>query len=155
MTPTELMRGVIVAVDFILAEQETQVHGCLIVYDMDGFGLEQLLQFTPSFAIMFSTFIQECVPLRLKGVHVVNQNKLFSVLFNIFRPFLSKKVAQRIYFHGRNMESLHAHISLEYLPKEYGGKLDLPCLPEDVRYNFWKQTDKEFGAMGRYGYSSK
>lgn len=32
----------------------------------------------------------------------------------------------QIYFHGRNYESLLRHIGAKYLPKEYGGTMDLP-----------------------------
>ncbi len=45
---------------------------------------------------------------------------MFSLAFNIVRPFLSKEAAEMIMFHP-DYDSLHQHVDKAALPEEFGG----------------------------------
>nr|CAD7568205.1 unnamed protein product [Timema californicum] len=68
----------------------------------------------------------ECIPLRLKQIHHVNQPYFFNLVFAIFKPFLSEKLRNRLHFHGSDWSSLHSYIDPEFLPTKYGGLMDIP-----------------------------
>lgn len=54
--------------------------------------------------------LQDCAPIRIKGVHIINQPYVFNMVFALFKPFLREKLRSRIHFHGTNRQSLLAHV---------------------------------------------
>lgn len=135
-----------------MLEPETQVHGAVVIFDMDGLSLQQVWQFTPAFAKKIIDLIQECLPLRLKGLHIINQPKIFNMVFALFKPFLKEKLRGRIYFHGSDMESFHKHISPECLPVAYKGTVNAPRVEGEEWFELLLQCDKEYDAINSYGY---
>lgn len=124
-----------------MLESMTQINGCVTIIDMDSLSLQQIMQFTPSFAKMLLEWIQECIPLRLKAVHIINNSYLFNMLFSIFKPFISAKLRHRIFFHGRDMSSLHKHVDPAILRPAYGGTM--PCEEVDGKLVAELLTDYE------------
>ncbi|GFG34743.1 hypothetical protein Cfor_04623, partial [Coptotermes formosanus] len=121
---TELFRCVLLLVEAAIMEYRTQISGVEVIYDLEGLSIQHIYHISPSFASAAVHWAQECVPLRFKGHHIVNQPYIFNMLFALFKPFLSQKFRNRIYFHGRNYNSLLRLIDEKYLPKKYGGKID-------------------------------
>lgn len=115
-------------------EYKTQIGGIRIIIDAEGFPLTHVTYLTPSYAKMALDFIQKCLPLRLKSIHIINQSIFFNLAFAIFKPFIEEKFRKRIFFHGTDRESLMAHIDKETLFKKYGGELD--SLDESFGTNF-------------------
>lgn len=132
-------------------EPETQVHGAVVIFDMNGLSLQQTWQFTPSFAKRIVDWLQDSVPMRIKGIHIVNQPKIFQIVFALFKPFLREKLRNRIYFHGSDLASLHNHISAKCLPPVYGGSSEIPRVDGDKWYEMLLQCDCEYKAINSYG----
>ncbi|XP_037909600.1 alpha-tocopherol transfer protein-like isoform X2 [Hermetia illucens] len=155
VTLDEVFKGCVLYLEAAMLEPETQVHGAVVLFDMDGLSLQQTWQFTPPFAKRIVDWLQDSVPLRIKGIHIVNQPKIFNVVFALFKPFLREKLRSRIIFHGTNRESLHQYISPKCLPAVYGGIIEIPRIEGEQWYKLLLQCDKEYEAINSYGYKKK
>lgn len=104
-----------------LEEAETQVNGIVALVDLDGGSLKHVASMSPAHAFKIVYCVQECFPMRLKAIHVVNQPLFFTLLLRFLKPLVKNKFFQRLHQHGRNYASLHEYIPREILPQEYGG----------------------------------
>lgn len=138
-----------------MLEPETQVAGAMVIFDMDGLSLQQTWQFTPQFAKRIVDWLQDAVPLRIKGIHIINQPKIFQVVFALFKPFLREKLKNRIVFHGTDRASLHKFISASCLPPHYGGTSQVARIDGDQWYALLIKCQDEYEAINRYGYKKK
>lgn len=149
----EVFKGCVIFLEAAMIEPETQVHGAVVIFDMDGLSLQQTWQFTPQFAKRIVDWLQDAVPLRIKAIHIVNQPKIFQVVFALFKPFLREKLRNRIYFHGTDRQSLHNHMSPKCLPANYGGTLSEARVNGDQWYELLLKCDVEYEAINSYGYN--
>lgn len=153
VTLDEVFKGCVVFLEAAMLEPETQVHGAVVIFDMDGLSLQQTWQFTPQFAKRIVDWLQDCVPMRVKAIHIVNQPKIFNVVFALFKPFLREKLRNRIYFHGTDRQTLHKHMSPKCLPPCYGGTSEIPRVNGDQWYDLLLKCDQEYYAINSYGYN--
>ncbi|XP_026757330.1 clavesin-2-like [Galleria mellonella] len=148
----EVFRGVQLGLEAAMVEPKTQVSGVITILDMKGLTLAQIMQMTPSFAKMVIDWIQDCIPIRLKAVHIVNQPYLFNMLFAIFKPFMREKLRSRIFFHGTDRQSLLSQIHADALRKRHGGILPDPEIPGEVVWKMMMHYEDNFRAKNSYGY---
>ncbi|XP_077300126.1 clavesin-1 isoform X2 [Arctopsyche grandis] len=148
----EVFKGCVLFLEAAMLEPETQVAGAIVIFDMDGLSLQQVWQFTPPFAKRIVDWLQESVPLRIKGIHIVNQPYIFNMVFALFKPFLREKLRNRIIFHGSDRNSLHQHVSAKCLPLNYGGTLEMPQITGPQWLELLIKCDAEYEAINSYGY---
>ncbi|XP_069698211.1 alpha-tocopherol transfer protein-like [Periplaneta americana] len=151
----ELFRCVMLLVEIAITEFRTQISGVDVIFDLEGLSIHHVYQFGPSFACNALHWAQDCAPLRFKSHHIVNQPYVFNMLFAIFKPFLSEKFRNRIFFHGRNYDSLLSHIDAKYIPKKYGGSMDMPSFNRMDFYQLLCSYEQAFEELTKYGYSKK
>ncbi|KAG6450369.1 alpha-tocopherol transfer protein-like [Manduca sexta] len=151
----DTFRGLQLGLEAAMAEEQTQVCGVVAIMDMKGLSFTHVMQFTPSYAKMMVEWIQECVPVRLKAVHIINQPYIFNMLFALFKPFMREKLRARIYLHGSDMRSLRAHIDAKALRKRHGGLLPEPEIPGEVLWGMLHHYEDDFKVANSYGYISK
>lgn len=87
---------------------------------------------------------QDCVPIRLKAVHIINQPYIFNMLFAIFKPFLREKLRSRIHFHGSSKQSLLSHVDASALRIRHGGTLPDPEIPGDLLWQMLHHYEEDF-----------
>ncbi|XP_047105569.1 clavesin-2-like isoform X2 [Schistocerca piceifrons] len=121
VTIENLFQQLSTTLSFFLEDQRVQISGISIIMDLKGFGFKHLFALTPSSALLLTRLFQDCFPIRLKAIHVVNEPIFIGSLFSLFKPFIKEKLRKRIHFHGTNLSSLHACLPYEILPRQLGG----------------------------------
>ncbi|KAL5279861.1 hypothetical protein ACFFRR_004089 [Megaselia abdita] len=149
----DIFKGIQLTVMGAMAEPTSQICGAVVIIDMEGLPISHITQFTPSFAIMLLDYIQECICLRLKGVHVVNNSYIFNMLFAIFKPFIKEKLRKRIFFHGKDFGSLAKHIDRSCLPAKYGGNMECELPPGPALGEFFDCYRKDFEMANSFGFT--
>ncbi|XP_070394238.1 clavesin-2-like isoform X1 [Dermacentor albipictus] len=143
----------LICMEHIAADPAAQVLGVVLLLDYAEFTADKILSLSFGLIRRALEYIQDCMPMRMKAVHIVRQSYAFDIIFALIKPFIKAKLAERIRFHGDNFEKLHEEISPKTLPEEYGGQG--PPIDHDA---FWKRLDaesKDFAAANRFGYPMK
>lgn len=119
----QVFRVSLMTSEIISTETETQKHGLKVIFDLQGWSLGHALQINPSLARKISSVLSDSFPLKVRGIHLVNEPMLFRPVFAMIRPFLPEKIKQRIHMHGADFQdTLSDFFSAPILPPEYGGE---------------------------------
>ncbi|GIX87768.1 alpha-tocopherol transfer protein-like [Caerostris extrusa] len=114
----------LVGLEYILQFEPTQVCGYILIFDLSKFSLKILRHFaSPTFLFRCVRLVQDCIPCRAKGFHVINEPFYINIIFSIIKTLLSEKLTKRIHFHGSNIKNLHQHLPPDLLPTEFGGTI--------------------------------
>ncbi|KAM7293410.1 alpha-tocopherol transfer protein-like [Ixodes scapularis] len=92
----------------------------------------------------------ECYPVRLRGIYVVNNPPVFQLLYALVKLVLKPKLQRRIHIIGRDYQKLHKLIPRERLPEEYDGTLEKYDY-DDLERKLLSQ-ENFFVELGSYGY---
>ncbi|XP_061398182.1 alpha-tocopherol transfer protein-like [Musca vetustissima] len=148
----DMFRGIQLTVLGSMVEPLSQICGAVVIIDVEGLPMGHIMHFTPNFAAMLLDYVQECICVRLKAVHIVNNSYIFNILFNIFKPFIREKLRKRIYFHGKDMKSLTKHIDAAVLPAKYGGSATWEMPPGKLLGEFFMSYTPDFEKAASYGW---
>ena len=95
-------------------------NGSILIIDMDGIHLGHL----PKLGIFtlkdLLYFIQEGLPIRLKGLHLANVVPFIDRIMTMIRPFMKKELLEMLHLHTK-MHTLFPYIPQHLLPSDYGG----------------------------------
>lgn len=72
-------------------------------------------------------YIQEAMPIRLKGIHIINALPFADIIFNMVKPFLKNELIDLIHFHP-TMDTFYKVVPQKSMPKDFGG--DGPTMAE-------------------------
>ncbi|XP_062873145.1 alpha-tocopherol transfer protein isoform X2 [Trichomycterus rosablanca] len=121
-TAYEVFRVSLITSELIVQESETQINGLKAIFDLQGWCFSHALQINPSLAKNISSVLMDSFPLKVRGIHFINEPRFFHSVFTMIRPFLPEKIKQRIHFHGGSyMDSLVEYFPRGILPVEFGG----------------------------------
>ncbi|XP_073942089.1 alpha-tocopherol transfer protein-like isoform X2 [Choristoneura fumiferana] len=151
---SDVFRGVQMALEAAMTEPRTQICGVNVILDMKGLSFSQVLQFTPSFAKMVVEWAQDCTPIRLKAVHILNQPYIFNMVFALFKPFFREKLRSRIHFHGSDMESVKRYVDGRALRQRHGGTLPEIEVSGELLWKMLSHYEEEFKLANSYGYKT-
>ncbi|XP_075543754.1 uncharacterized protein LOC142578239 [Dermacentor variabilis] len=133
-----------------LLRQDFQVRGIVVIVDLKGLNVYHLSYYTPSVIRTLVSLVQDCFPLRLKKVYVINNPPIFDFLFAITKTFLKAKLAKRIQFLGYNLTELHQLVPDDVISEEHEGtneSFDYDQLEREL-----KAAENFFEALSSYGY---
>ncbi|XP_057369737.1 alpha-tocopherol transfer protein-like [Daphnia carinata] len=119
----DIFRTAVFCFQRIVCEPETQSNGVVIIIDFNGFTFHHFTHFTPSFLKKVADLVQDVFPIRLKGIHVLNEPRVVKFLVAMIWPFLTNKIRNRLVFHGSCFTTLHRHVNPSCLPSNYDGWL--------------------------------
>ncbi|GAB0096888.1 CRAL-TRIO domain-containing protein [Sergentomyia squamirostris] len=153
----ELFKGVSAMMEVASSEPDTQVNGVVGILDLEDLSLSHIKPLTPSFIRFGIKWGQDCIPLRLKALHIVNETTIIDATYAIIKNFLSEKLRSRIYFHGKDYKSLHEYVAPSCLMTRYGGNVEFEELPkaEEIlsqHADFASSCLKELEMLHSYGY---
>ncbi|XP_048384392.1 alpha-tocopherol transfer protein [Stegostoma tigrinum] len=122
-TAYEVFRVSLITSELIVKELKTQLNGVKVIFDLCGWRFAHALQISPTVAKRIAAVVVDSFPLKVRGIHMINEPVLFDSVFVFIKPFLSEKIKQRIHMHGSNYQhSLCRHFPAQILPPEYGGQ---------------------------------
>lgn len=147
---TDLIRATLVLAEWTLEDKETQIRGVVCVVDLKGLQLSHMIHLTPFLLKKVAHIVQDCFPMRLKAVYVINNPHLCELLYGMLKPFLKSKLAQRFHFMGYDLRKLHGILPSDFIPAEFGGT------HEDFDYQSQERSVKSmedyFQRVSRWGY---
>ncbi|XP_067110077.1 alpha-tocopherol transfer protein [Osmerus mordax] len=119
----EVFRISLITSELVVRETETQRCGVKVIFDLQGWCFGHALQINPSLAKRIASVLTDSFPLKVRGIHLINEPIFFRPVFTMLRPFLPDKIKQRIHMHGGSFEdSLCDHFNSTILPPEFGGE---------------------------------
>uniref|UniRef100_A0A8C9EV28 Alpha tocopherol transfer protein n=1 Tax=Pavo cristatus TaxID=9049 RepID=A0A8C9EV28_PAVCR len=122
-TAYDVFRVSLITSELIVKEIETQRNGVKAIFDLEGWRFAHAFQISPAVAKKIAAVLTDSFPLKVRGIHLINEPLFFHPVFALIKPFLTEKIKQRVYMHGSNyMQSLTEHFPASILPQEYGGQ---------------------------------
>ncbi|XP_056338754.1 alpha-tocopherol transfer protein, partial [Oenanthe melanoleuca] len=122
-TAYDVFRVSLITSELIVKETETQRNGVKAIFDLQGWRFAHAFQISPAVAKKIAAVLTDSFPLKVRGIHLINEPLFFHPVFALIKPFLTEKIKQRVYMHGSNyLQSLTEHFPASILPQEYGGE---------------------------------
>eukprot|EP00092_Neocalanus_flemingeri_P046969 GFUD01053049.1.p1 GENE.GFUD01053049.1~~GFUD01053049.1.p1 ORF type:complete len:294 (-),score=61.70 GFUD01053049.1:141-1022(-) len=112
----------------ISLEAVTQVAGTVFVADMNGFGFKHLKALGVEELRCLGSFLSGGFPMWFRKLHIVNNPRLFNMLYTILKGFLGPRIKDNVQFHGYQLPTLLEAVPAETLPKDLGGQ----SIDEDI-----------------------
>ncbi|XP_074656075.1 clavesin-2-like [Tubulanus polymorphus] len=116
-----IYRAILLTLEKLIEDEETQVNGFVIIVDWSGFTFKQSTWIHPRLLKLMIEGLQDCFPARFAGIHFVNQPWYVEAAFKVVRPFLKDRTKEKFLFHGNNLTTLHSSLHRDMLPAELGG----------------------------------
>ncbi|BET00530.1 CRAL/TRIO domain [Nesidiocoris tenuis] len=109
-------------VDTILRNEHTDAKGLLFVFDNTGTTLGHLARVSLSSVKKYFIYVQEAMPIRLRGVNIININTVITHIMTLIKPFIGKEQAKQIVMYTpEQLEQSYKAIPKHMHPKDYGG----------------------------------
>ncbi|XP_074041757.1 alpha-tocopherol transfer protein isoform X2 [Leptinotarsa decemlineata] len=108
-------------------------NGVIIVFDMEGITFSHFLRVSVVVMKKFLYYLQEGMPIRLKGLHFCNVVSFIDKLIAMMKPFLKEEILRVLGLHI-GMDTVYELISKNIFPQDYGGSAEsIEILHEKVK----------------------
>ncbi|XP_030755000.1 alpha-tocopherol transfer protein-like [Sitophilus oryzae] len=133
-------------IEMLHLHQNGPQNGLMLVFDMKGMVFGHLTRLSIVVMKKLFFYLQEAMPIRLKGIHYINVVPFMDKLLAMMKPFMKKELIDVLYVHAHSMESLYKFVPKNCLPAEYGGE----CDSVDVLHEKEKQCINDNGEFFEY-----
>ena len=116
-----LMAYSVMSIEKLLEEEQVQICGLRSLEDMEGFNLSSLFKISLSELAKMNSIWVDAMPIRFRAAHLLNEGRVYDAIMKLMRPFMSKKMLDRVKCHGRDMDSVHEFIEKRWLPPYLNG----------------------------------
>lgn len=149
----DAMRTFYAVNDLFISEHGLE-EGYVVVFDMSGLTFGHLAKASTQLSMVksFMIYIQECHPVRLKAVHVINTYSLIDKILSLIKPMMNSDLIQMLHLHP-TLESLAEYFPLSLLPADYdGGRSEAVQVHQDhtrrlvIKYSSWLKDFEQFEA---------
>jgi len=123
MEVEDIVRSIIFLAETLFPNPELMKHGQVGVLDYSGYTFSVMTRYSLADKIAFMNVFWNNYPMMIKGVHAVNNPRIVSYAYSLLRPFIPKKVKERLRMHGNDFASLHEYLPADILPTWLGGEL--------------------------------
>ncbi|KAL0267029.1 UNVERIFIED_CONTAM: hypothetical protein PYX00_009408 [Menopon gallinae] len=111
-------------IDAVYAK-EGPLPGLLILFDLTDVKIGHITRLPLNSVRKCLEYIQDAIPIRLKGIHVLNVHPIIDKIMMLIKPFLRKGFLSLIHFYKEgNIQDLYKVIPKSCLPSDYGGELE-------------------------------
>ncbi|XP_067002795.2 alpha-tocopherol transfer protein-like isoform X2 [Anabrus simplex] len=124
----------------LIATLEDTCLNAVIVIDFRGASLAHTATMTLPLVKKFLFIAQKAFPIRPKAIHILYARPLVGKIYPLFKPFLKKKIADRVHIHSGGLGDIFEHIPQSMFPEDYGGNEP----PTEVIHESWKKKLIEF-----------
>ncbi|KAK7604576.1 hypothetical protein V9T40_005762 [Parthenolecanium corni] len=140
------------AFNLVKISEDGLVPGYIVILDMKGVTFSHFMRVTPHVQSVRNIlqYLQECHPVRLKQVHVINTVSFMDRVLSLIKPFIQSNLMNILHLHG-SADSLTEYFPLELMSEEYGGKqISGATIHNEFnkviadRYKQWLQESEKF-----------
>ena len=136
----DLMAYSVYSMEKVLEEEKYQITGICTIEDMANFSLKSMfMDMSPTAVAKMNAIWLDAMPIRFRGSHLLNEGRVIDFIMKLFKPFLKKKILDRIHLHGTDLPSLQEFFHVESLPPMLGGTG--PTVQESVKIWTEKVTE--------------
>lgn len=119
------LRSMMAMTFYMNMDENTLVNGYVFFEDFSHFSIKHMSFWGMDTMKKMPKLWENNIPGRFKAFHFYNPGPIFETMMSVCKPLFSKKMQDRFFIHGKNMEDIHKHIPQEYFPEEY--------LPDDYK----------------------
>ncbi|XP_073987162.1 clavesin-1-like [Rhodnius prolixus] len=131
-TSTDMVRIHSLILESYMDDHENQIRGYTQIYDESGLSMNHLAIWSLTDIRNIIKCIQNSVPMRHKSTHFLNLPTSANKIFEFFLALLNEKLKNRVMVH-KSIDDLKKQINPDILPKEYGGKVPLADMIENMK----------------------
>lgn len=105
--------------------------GQVFVHDLSGITFAHVAKLNLLLMKKYFFYLQECTPVRIKGLHFINIGNVMDLIMSVIKPFMKKELLNVFHTHS-TMDTIYKVIPKELFPKDYPGGL-APTIDEQQR----------------------
>lgn len=117
----DVMAYSVLSMEKALEDEQTQICGLRSLEDMKDFNLSSFFKISMADLAKMNKIWMEAMPMRFRAAHLIHEGLVYDAIIAAMRPFMKKKILDRVQAHGEDYESIHKFIDPSILPPYIGG----------------------------------